>query len=98
MAISCMRNASGNNYRNSPFIVDLAGADTTFHRTYFYNVFGGTVNLLRLYHTEPLRLRKIKPEDNASTFRRVITCNGIVAVDLKMFFVLMICAFAVTFR
>jgi len=36
MAVSCMRNASGDNYRNSSFIVDLAmGRITTLHRTYF---------------------------------------------------------------
>jgi len=36
MAVSCMRNSFGDNYRNSSFIVDEAmGADTTFHRTHF---------------------------------------------------------------
>jgi len=37
IAVSCMRHASGHNYRNN---VDVQcgrgyGADTTFHRTYF---------------------------------------------------------------
>ena len=36
IAVSCMRYASGHNYRNSSFIVErYYGADTTFHRTYF---------------------------------------------------------------
>jgi len=37
MAVLCMRNASGYNYRNSSVIVDLAMGQIprTFHRTYF---------------------------------------------------------------
>ena len=34
MAVLCMRNASGH-YRNSSFILDVRGTDTTFHRTHF---------------------------------------------------------------
>ena len=37
MAVSCMRNASGHNYRNSSFIMELAmGQITRSRRTYFY--------------------------------------------------------------
>jgi len=32
---SCMRNAFGDNYRTISFIVDEAGADTTFHTMHF---------------------------------------------------------------
>ena len=38
VAVSCMRNASGHNYRNSSVIVDLVIGQiprSTFHRTYF---------------------------------------------------------------
>ena len=34
MAVSCMRNASDHNYRNSSVIVDLAMGQIAFHRTY----------------------------------------------------------------
>ena len=35
IAVSCMRHASGHNYRNSSFIVDVAMGQIPFHRTYF---------------------------------------------------------------
>jgi len=47
-----MRNASGHNYWNSLFIMDVAmhGADTTFHRTHFqFSIF----SLVRLNMCRP---------------------------------------------
>ena len=34
-AVSCMHNASGHNYRNSLFIVDLAIEQTPYSKAYF---------------------------------------------------------------
>jgi len=51
MAVSCMRNASGHNYRNSSFIVDVDMGQYHVLQNTFLVIFNSTASLILLRWT-----------------------------------------------